>query len=154
MLTLLRVAFSLVVMLCGLNMSSAADANDLQSWVVGHVHMDISCSPAVSRNFDIALALLHNFWYPRALSTFDQVIQADSECAMAYWGAAMTYNHPFWDAPTQADEQSAWALVQKGMKAKKKSPREEMYIDAVAALYRDAGAGMKSDRDMAYMNTM
>ena len=73
---------------------------------------------------------------------------------MAYWGAAMTYNHPFWDAPTQADQQSAWALVEKGMKAKEKSPREGMYIDAVAALYRDGGAGKKSVRDKAYMNTM
>ena len=154
MQTILRVAFSLVVMLCGLNMPSAAAANDRQSLGVGHVHMDISCSSAVSRNFDIALALLHNFWYPRALSTFERVIQADPECAMAYWGAAMTYNHPFWDAPTQADEQSAWALVQKGMNAKEKSPREAMYIDAVAALYRDGGAGKKSDRDMAYRNTM
>jgi hypothetical protein len=116
--------------------------------------MDISCSRAVSRNFDIALALLHNFWYPRALSTFNQIIQADPECAMAYWGSARTYNHPFWDAPTQADEQDAWALVQKGIKAKEKSPRERMYIDAVAALYRDGGAGKKSARDMAYMNAM
>jgi tetratricopeptide (TPR) repeat protein len=115
--------------------------------------MDISCSPAVSRNFDIALALLHNFWYSRALSTFDQVIQADPECAMAYWGAAMTYNHPFWDAPTQRDEQSAWAL-QKGMKANKKSRREKMYIDAVAALYWQGGAGRKSSRDNAYMDAM
>src|SRR5215471_3415310 len=132
MQTTLRAAFSLLVMLCGLNMSSAKDANDLQNLGVGHVHMDISCSPAVSRNFDKALALLHNFWYPRALSTFDQVIQADLECAMAYWGA-----------PTQTDEQSAWALVQKGMKAKKKSPREEMYIEAVGALYREGGIGKK-----------
>src|SRR5215472_3816208 len=154
MQAILRVAFSLVVMLCGLNLAWAADARDLQSLGVGHVHMDISCSPAVSRNFDIALALLHNFWYPRAISTFDQVIQADPECAMAYWGAAMTYNHPFWDAPTQTDEQSAWALVQKGMKAKEKSPREGMYIHAVAVLYRDGGAGRKSDRDKAYRNAM
>src|SRR5215471_853823 len=80
MQTTLRAAFSLLVMLCGLNMSSAKDANDLQNLGVGHVHMDISCSPAASRNFDMALALLHNFWYPRALSTFDQVIQADPEC--------------------------------------------------------------------------
>ena len=78
MQTILRVAFSLVVMLCGLNTSSAADANDLQSLGVGHEHMDISCSPAVSRNFDMALALLHNFWYPRALSRFDQVIQVNA----------------------------------------------------------------------------
>ena len=31
---------------------------------------------------------------------------------MAYWGAAMTYNHPFWDAPTSNDLSAAWALVQ------------------------------------------
>ena len=74
-----------------------------------------------------------------ALATFNQVLAADPECAIAYWGAAMTYNHPFWDAPTQADEQSAWALVQKGVKAREKSPREQMYLDVVSALYRDAG---------------
>src|SRR6516165_10620 len=148
------VGLSFLMALSDLNRVFGADARDLQSLGVGHVHMDISCSPAVSRNFDIALALLHNFWYPRAISTFDQVIQADPECAMAYWGAAMTYNHPFWDAPTQTDEQSAWALVQKGMKAKEKSPREGMYIDAVAVLYQDGGAGKKSARDKAYMNAM
>jgi hypothetical protein len=148
------VALSLLMTLCGLNMALGADARDLQSLGVGHVHMDISCSATVSRDFDIALALLHNFWYPRALSTFHQIIKAEPECAMAYWGAAMTYNHPFWDAPTQADEQSGWALVQKGIKAREKSPREEMYIDAVAALYRDGGAGKKSARDKAYMNAM
>jgi hypothetical protein len=73
---------------------------------------------------------------------------------MAYWGAAMTYNHPFWDAPTRADERSAWALVQKGMKANEKSPHEGMYIDAVAALYRNGGAGKKPARDKAYMDAM
>jgi hypothetical protein len=61
----------------------------------GRVHMDISCAPAVAPEFDRALALLHNFWYARALERFNQVIKKDSRCAVAYWGAAMTYNHPF-----------------------------------------------------------
>ena len=30
---------------------------------------------------------------------------------MAYWGAAMTYNHPFWDPQPQADETAAWTLA-------------------------------------------
>ena len=34
---------------------------------LGQVHMPTSCSPAVSVDFDRALALLHNFWYARAL---------------------------------------------------------------------------------------
>ena len=74
---------------------------------------------------------------------------------MAYWGAAMTYNHPFWDPPTNEDLSAAWALVQKGLKVSKMTPREAMYLDAVAALYKDAGAGSsKSDRDQAYLATM
>jgi tetratricopeptide (TPR) repeat protein len=121
---------------------------------LGHVHMDTSCSPSVSADFDRALAMLHNFWFARALEAFKKVIQADPQCAMAYWGAAMTYNHPFWDAPTREDESAAWALVQKGRETTKKTPREEMYLDAVAALYKDAGAGSKSERDEAYKNAM
>jgi tetratricopeptide (TPR) repeat protein len=121
---------------------------------LGHVHMDTSCSPSVSADFDRALAMLHNFWFARALEAFKKVIQADPQCAMAYWGAAMTYNHPFWDAPTREDESAAWALVQKGRQMTKKTPREEMYLDAVAALYKDAGAGSKSERDEAYKNAM
>jgi hypothetical protein len=33
----------------------------------GQVHMNISCPLAVAAEFDRALALLHNFWYVRAL---------------------------------------------------------------------------------------
>jgi len=121
---------------------------------LGHVHMDISCVPAAGAEFDRALALLHNFWYGPALEIFRQVSKDDPECAMAYWGAAMTYNHPFWDPPSSADEHAAWALVQRGLAAKKFSPREKLYLDAVAALFRDAGAGAKSARDEAYRDAM
>src|SRR6516225_456662 len=121
---------------------------------LGRAHMETSCSPAVSVDFDRALALLHNFWYVRALERFNQVAKNDPECAMAYWGAAMTYNHPFWDPPSQADETAAWALVQKGLRAKEASPREKLYLDAVAVLYKDGGAGTKSSRDEQYRDAM
>src|ERR1700757_886588 len=117
---------------------------------VGHVHMDATCSSAVAADFDRALALLHNFWYSRALEGFQQVSNDDPECAMAYWGAAMTYNHPLWDAPSVADENAAWGLVKKGLAAKKASPREKLYLTAVAALFKDAGAGPKTVRDESY----
>src|SRR6516225_10726725 len=121
---------------------------------LGRAHMDTSCSPAVAAEFDRALALLHNFWYVRALERFSQVAMDDPKCAMAYWGAAMTYNHPFWDPPTPADERAAWALVQKGMSAQEASPREKLYLAAVAALYKDGGAGTKSVRDQSYRDAM
>src|SRR2546426_7639469 len=121
---------------------------------LGSVHMDMSCVPGVSADFDRALALLHNFWYARALEAFTEVAQRDPDCAIAYWGAAKTYDHPFWDPPTRADESAAWALVQKGMRATRKSPRERMYLAAVAALYKDGGAAPKSARDQAYVDAM
>ena len=90
---------------------------------LGRAHMDVSCSPEAAAEFDRALALLQNFWYVRALERFNEIIRSDPECAIAYWGAAVSYNHPFWDAPTRADEAAAWTLVQKGMSAQKASPR-------------------------------
>jgi tetratricopeptide (TPR) repeat protein len=121
---------------------------------LGRTHMDISCSSTVTGEFDRALALLHNFWYARALERFKEIIKNDPECAMAYWGAAMTYNHPFWDPPSTADETAAWALVQKGMRTHKASAREKLYLTSVAALYKEAGAGNKSGRDQKYRDAM
>ena len=45
---------------------------------LGRVHMDTSCSPAVAAEFNRALALLHNFWYVRALERFTQVAKKRS----------------------------------------------------------------------------
>ncbi|MDP9323036.1 MAG: tetratricopeptide repeat protein [Acidobacteriota bacterium] len=121
---------------------------------VGKAHMETSCAPAVQARFDRALAVLHNFWYARAFTQFQEIQKADPDCAMAYWGAAMTYNHPFWDNPSQEDEAAAWAYVQKGLKARSQNDREHMYLEAVAALYQDAGAGTKQSRDEAYREQM
>src|SRR5262245_22423622 len=122
---------------------------------LGRVHMETSCSPSVGPEFDRALALLHNFWYARALQAFKEVIRIDPSCRLGFWGAAMTYNHPFWDAPTPADLAAAWALVQDGLRLDYPSDmRERMYLDATAALYREGGAGAKSERDAAYRDAM
>ena len=121
---------------------------------LGRAHMDISCSASVGLEFDRALALLHNFWYARALERFEEVAKIDPQCAMAYWGAAMTYNHPFWDPPSQQDEMKAWKLVQKGLSAREVSPREKLYLAAVAELFKDSGAGTKSTRDQRYEEEM
>ena len=130
------------------------EPNSLPEEGLGRVHMETTCAPVVAAQFDRALALLHNFWYARALERFDQVAAADPGCALAYWGAAMTYNHPFWDPPSPADEAAAWALVQKGLSAAKASPREKAYVAAVAALYQDGGAGSKPARDQRYRDAM
>src|SRR5215469_10394573 len=144
---LLRIAV-LILAACPVVLLAQREGHDHGSSVpeedLGHVHMQTSCSDRVTVDFDRALALLHNFWYNRALQRFNHVAKNDPKCAMAYWGAAMTYNHPFWDPPSQLDETTAWALVQKGLAQQNVSPREKLYLVALADLYKDAGAGNKS----------
>lgn len=156
----MRLARFLLLAVCALALAISAQGKQNQypssesEEGFGRVHMDISCAPTVAAQFDRALALLHNFWYARALERFNQVLKQDPECAMAYWGAAMTYNHPFWDPPSQDDEAAAWALVKRGVSASEASAREKLYLAAVAALYKDAGVGSKSARDQNYRDAM
>src|SRR5207249_6801763 len=49
---------------------------------LGHAHMDTSCSAGASSDFDRALALLHNFWYTRALEAFSSVAHRDPHSAI------------------------------------------------------------------------
>jgi hypothetical protein len=44
----------------------------------------------VQGKFDRAVALLHNFLYPETVRVFEAVINEDPDCAMAYWGLAMS----------------------------------------------------------------
>jgi tetratricopeptide (TPR) repeat protein len=149
---------ALSFLLIGLGFAQQANeharTNTIPDEGLGRVHMEISCSPAVAVEFDRALALLHNFWYVRALDGFQRVSSEDPECAMAYWGEAMIYNHPFWDPPSQADELAAWSLVQKGVSAKEAFGREKLYLAALAALYKNGGAGNKATRDQSYRDAM
>ena len=155
-----RFAIGVLILLCSSAAGTAQEADEHAHAAtgseegLGHAHMEISCSPAVAARFDRALALLHNFWYTRAREGFQQVSVEDPECAIAYWGAAMTYNHPFWDAPSSADETAAWSLVQTGLAAKKMSPREQLYLNAITVLFKDAGAGPKAVRDEGYRDAM
>jgi hypothetical protein len=57
---------------------------------LGKVHFPVSCTPAAQQQFDLALAMLHSFWYPQGLNAFAEVTKRDPDCAMGYWGTAMS----------------------------------------------------------------
>src|SRR3989442_10864104 len=56
---------------------------------LGKVHFATSCSPAVEKQFDRAMALLHSFWAKDAIEGFIGVLREDTGCAIAYWGIAL-----------------------------------------------------------------
>ncbi|MEA2783990.1 MAG: hypothetical protein QOF71_94 [Candidatus Eremiobacteraeota bacterium] len=121
---------------------------------IGNVHMEISCGPDANARFDRGLALVHSFWYDRALSEFDATIKAHPDCAIAYWGAAMTYNHPLWGPPTEADVRAARMYLGRATSAGTRNQRESAYVAAVTMLYGDGDPAKKNDRDAAYRDAM
>ena len=96
------------------------------------------------------LALLHNFEYPRAAEAFRQAQAADPGFAMAYWGEAMTYNHPIWMEQDAAAARAVLARLgptREARSARAPTEREQSLLRAVEILY---GEGSKEERDRAY----
>jgi hypothetical protein len=96
------------------------------------------------------LYLLHNFEYPRAAEAFRKAQAADPGNVMAFWGEAMTYNHPLWafqDAEKARAALSRLGPTPQARRARARNPREAQWLDAVEALY---GEGDKLARDRAY----
>ena len=100
-----------------------------------------SCAPAVQPKLDRAAAMLHSFWFDEAHKAFTEVAAADTACAMAHWGVAMTlWGNPFVRQPIPPDLARAGlaAAERAAALAPRASHREQMYVDAALALWRDA----------------
>ena len=98
---------------------------------------------------------LHSFQFDEAADAFHRAQKADPNFALAYWGEAMSYNHPLWaqvdlDAAKKALVSLAPTL--EGRLAKAKTPKEKGYIEAVDRLFY--AAGDKLARDEAYSQAM
>jgi tetratricopeptide (TPR) repeat protein len=121
---------------------------------LGKVSFSVSCDPSVQAQFTSAVAMLHSFWYEKASGTFAEVVEKDPTCGMAYWGVAMTYYHPIWQAPGPADLKAGMASVEKAKSAGAKTEREREYIAAIDTFYRDADKLDHRTRALAYEKAM
>ncbi|HEY5807261.1 MAG TPA: tetratricopeptide repeat protein [Povalibacter sp.] len=111
---------------------AAATSHDHQP---GEVDFRISCPAPAQLQFNKAMALLHHMTYPQARQTFEQVIASQPDCAMAYWGVAMTLFQPLWPTrPSPAGLRQGWGAIQKA-KALQSSERERLFIGAAEAFY-------------------
>src|SRR4051812_48068421 len=70
----------------------------------------VTGAPSAMPHFQKGLLLLHNFEYEDAAESFVEAQRADSTFVMAYWGEAMTYNHPIW---AEVDVDKAREILQK-----------------------------------------
>jgi len=124
---------------------------------LGTVHFATSCSPSVAPQFDRAVALLHSFEFGASIQAFNAVLAADSTCAMADWGIALSR----WTNPMAAGNRSV-AQLQQGRQAvvaamrlgDHASERERGYIHAVGQLYDDFEHKDQRMRVVAYASAM
>ena len=124
---------------------------------LGTVHFATSCSPRVAPQFDRAVALLHSFEFGASIKAFNEVLAADSTCAMAHWGIALSrWSNPM--APetgrspcSSKEARSVDAAMRLGARA---SERERGYIHAVSRLYDDFEHKDQRTRIVAYERAM
>jgi tetratricopeptide (TPR) repeat protein len=114
----------------------AQPANAAAPERLGTVSFSVSCAPAVQAPFNRGVALLHDFWYEEAQRQFDQIAKADPGCAMAHWGAAMSYFHEIWNRPDETAVAHGWEEIQKAQSPPAKTARERAYIAALSDFYR------------------
>src|SRR5205823_14783054 len=103
---------------------------------LGRVRFATPCRGAAQSGVEHGVAYLHSFWYEKAAEAFTAAAAADSSCAMAFWGQAMSLLHPLWTPPSTADARVAIVAIDRGLAAAK-SMRERDYLGAIRAYYAD-----------------
>jgi hypothetical protein len=145
--------------LLAVGFSTAAGAQDHTTHhageSLGRAHFAISCSPAAQAEFDRALATLHSFWFPQATVAFTGVARTDPDCAMPYWGIAMSHRgNPLVGPPAPAALKAGWAAVEKAKALGAGTPRERDYVAAMESYYKDADTVDHGARVLAYEAAM
>src|ERR1700731_2285071 len=120
----------------------------------GTVSFPVSCNANLQPRFDAALAALHSFWYGQALKEFTAIAEADPECAMAYWGTAMSVWNQLWAPPRANNLERGLDAIEKARLITRKSPRESDYIEALAVFYSDTDKLDHATRAAAYARKM
>ena len=155
-----RLSHAAALALCAsrpLHAQASAPSHGAAQPQIGSVHFATSCSPAVAARFNRAVALLHSFEFANAIRTFNEVAAADSTCAMAYWGIALSrWANPMLagtrtPAQLRPGKEAADAAMRMSSRA---TERERGYIAAVSRLYEDFENTNQRSRITAYEHAM
>lgn len=121
---------------------------------VGQTQFAISCGDAAQKEFNYAVAVLHSFWYKEAEKTFTAFAEKYPDCALGYWGVAMSLYYPLWEPPKPEALKKGWAAIEKAKALSPKTERERDYIAALEVFYKDADKVDHRTRALAYQKAM
>ena len=105
--------------------------------IYGTVTFETSLTEAYKKDFNTGIALLHSFEYDESEKMFAKIIDKTPDCAMAYWGVAMSNFHPLWAPPSSEELEKGAKAVEIAKSIRSKSKRESDYIDAIGQYYKD-----------------
>jgi len=131
-----RIPLTVVVGLAAATISQPATSQSTEQRL-GKVHFATSCKPQAQELFDRAMLYQHSFWYSASRRTFEEVLKEDPQCAIAYWGIALSYLYNPHAPPPSGSLPLGLEAVKKGQALGAKTQRERDYIDAIAAMYID-----------------
>jgi tetratricopeptide (TPR) repeat protein len=121
---------------------------------LGTVHFETSCNEVAQRRFDRAMRYQHSFWYRESKELFEEVLKADPDCGIAYWGIALSLlNNPHAPPPV-GNLPLGLAAIEKGKAIGAKTQRERDFINAMAAFYTDYDKVDHRTRVLGYLKAM
>jgi hypothetical protein len=122
---------------------------------LGRVHFQTSCTPQAQEKFDRGLAMVHSFVYPDSVQAFTDVAAADPQCAIAYWGIAISHRpNPLILPLAPAVLKNGWEAVEKGKAIGAKTERERDWLAAIELYYKDYDKVDQTTRGLAYEKAM
>ena len=141
--------------LAALALAAGAAAQANRGGRLGSLDFPTSTKSAPAQDaFVRGVLLLHSFEYADAAAEFRRAEELDPAFAMAYWGEAMTENHPVWNqrnAKAAREALDRLGATPAEREAKAPTEREKGYVRAVDALFAEGG---KKERDAAYAEEM
>lgn len=147
---------------CGVLLAAAGpvSAQEHSMMPAGQVGSDsirftTSCDAETDEDFRRGIALMHSFWFAGAIDVFEQVLEQDPDCSIAYWGIALSHwGNPFAGQRNQQQLERGQRVIEQARAAATPTERESRYIEAVAELFSDNDPGTQRQRTLAYEDAM
>src|SRR5262245_16250155 len=119
-----RVFATAAMLVVATSFASPAASQQENDQQLGNVHFATSCNETAQRRFNRGMRYQHSFWYRQAKEIFEEALQADPECSIAYWGIAQSLlANPFNPTPPK-NLQEGLAAIQRAKQIGAKTPRE------------------------------
>ncbi len=148
----MRTALAVAIALwSGLSLAEPAQAGDDK---LGKVNFETSCTPEAQKLFNQGMLYQHSFWYRASQNVFEDVLKADPECGIAYWGIALSLLWNPHTAPPSKNLAEGAAAIAKGKSVGARTARERDYLDALGVMYADYDKVDHRTRLQAYAKAM